>query len=120
MISPLHHLTAEQFAGLLSSPESRVASLLVLRFGCQERARSTRVLWKEPLSTSFIETQSAMMTTNEIMKHWDKLPGERGELLRSGVFKIQLTTWVGIQPWPCFEQELALDYLLWSPLTQIN
>lgn len=120
MISPLRHLTAEQFAGLLSSPESRVASLLVLGFGCQERARSTRVLWKEPLSMSFIETQSAMMTTNEIMKHWDKSPGERGELLRSGVFKIQLTTWVGIQPWPCFEQELALDYLLWSPLTQIN
>lgn len=65
MLSPLHHLTAEQFAGLLSYPETQVTSLLMPGFACQEGAQSSGVLQKEPLSTSLIETWSEMVANED-------------------------------------------------------
>lgn len=64
MPSALCHFTAEQFSGLLSNPETWVTFLLMAGFPCQERARSSGVLWKEELTTSLNKTWS-VMTTHE-------------------------------------------------------
>lgn len=75
-------------------------------------------------STTIIETQSALMTTNgdnEALGHV-----MRGAWGITGLWGFQdpadkvLSDVVWIQHWPCFEQELALDHLLCSPPTQMT
>lgn len=73
--SPLCHLTAEQFPGLLSNPEAWATPFLLPGFTCQENAQSSRVLWKEPLSTSLIKAQPVMMTNED-----NKVPGQAAML----------------------------------------
>lgn len=69
MPSALCHLTAEQFSGLLSNPETWLTLLFRAGFPCQERAQSSGVLWKEAQSTSLIKTSvmsvGSVMTTDE-------------------------------------------------------